>query len=292
VSSTRLHPATAAQTVMRMNTTTHSTYTFLSNFRDLKLPLHLLDNMASVPSVTRSYVDQDHLGAIVVRTTVYPDFNTLFESAGTNELEESDYCEWEARHYGPAAAYLLFAGTEVANDLIRDLVGRGTFGSGLELSDTSRFDASSLGGFIDTEVVSWLEQHSAQEAAAWTAMLLAEIQMHGVALATGKFPQLHSHASVLAFGVVVAFAESHLTDVFYGGWCDEYTEEFECLGGDEYFGDVINYFSLAVREHSYFMKYLAHACCKTLVCIDSSDIRHPDNWFMSRQGSENPWLPA
>jgi hypothetical protein len=285
----RLPPGRGPETVPFMMTTQGFTHTFLDNLRDLKLPMHLLEGMAAVPGVAHTQLLPAADGSVAVSTSVDPDFETLFESAGA-EGGDPDFGRWEARNYGPAAASLLFSGAEIAYNTKLDLVGRGTFGPGLELADTSSFDVSGLRDLLPDEVYHWLSQFNQQEAAAWVAMLFAEIQMHAVFLATGEFLWSHSPASALAFEIALKSAESYFSDVLYGDYSPlDFRDRFEAMGGDEEFDDVIDYF--ASSEDTDFLWEFGDPETSPLAHGDVSNPIHPVNWFASYVRTANPWLP-
>jgi hypothetical protein len=269
----------------------HFTHTFLESLRDLKLPMYLLEGMTAVPAVARTELLPAEDGSVAVSTSVSPDFETLFESAGT-EVGDPDFASWEARNYGPAAAYLLFSGAEIAYHTKLGLVGRGTFAAGLELADTSSFDVCGLQDLLPDAVYHWLSQCNPREAAAWTAMLFAEIRIHAVSLAGGEFLYLHSPASALAFGVALKAAESYFSDVLYGDYSRlDLRGAFEALGGGEDFDDVIDYFKSIVRDETDFLWEFSDAATGPLAHGDVSSQAHPANWFASDEWTANPWLP-
>jgi hypothetical protein len=272
---------------MTATTLTHNPK--LSATRRIALPKHLRDDLRAAPVIVETATVFD--GSI--SSWVAPDFAALFQVDDLDVSDDPDEAAWEARHFGPAATHLLYCGTEVAFDTIMDFVGRDTFGPNLEVENPEAFDVSEWWYYLPDPVCTWLESHNTDEAAAWSAMFLAEIQMHAVSLATGKLPMPHSTASEMALHTIIGFTREYFDNVLYSEFDTFGTARFEMHGGDAEFGDVINLFTDILFEDDDVLWAFSETHTAPLSKTGApSDHLHPNNWFKPFRVGDTPWLDA
>jgi len=245
----------------------------LSVRRGLRLPAHLEQALRDAPVRTVT-------GSTGSRYLV-PDFTALFPADGRFATQIGQ------RRDAHIPAELLYNGVDLTFDMIRDCAGVRLGGAGLDEIDTARLDFAGLDLLLPPLVVAWLGSHPVAEAAAWTAMLLAEVQMHGVALATGRFPSTHSTGSAMALHLALDAALADLGFLAEPGE-EERRSAFEERGGPVCFNVMtINLLRhLLFEDHAVLRLFDARVAEVEM----SSRALRPEHWFRSFDPSRNPWI--
>ena len=183
-----------------------------------------------------------------------------------------------------AVALLLQAGAEISTDHLKLSTDLDVFGPQLEVRHAETFDIAFLAPYLPISVLHWLERHTATAAAAWTALLIAEIQMHAVHVAIGALPRPHSPASDIALRGILAGARVHLYVIARddeGLW-----EEFETLGGTREHDNVLT----LLDDLLFTDDRVLDALRDDTALPDEASLLHPRNWFRSFTPADNPWL--
>jgi hypothetical protein len=244
----------------------------LAALRGNVLPSHIKAALTTAPQ--RVAIEPWHHSTSI---TAQPDFSALYPLAAPFPDASGDLCT-------AANARLLYSGAELAFDAVKTSAGNGVFGYGLEIEDVGALAFEELEYVLPRVVVRWLKEHTADEATAWVAFFLAEIQLHAGMLAVGRFPDPHSTASEVALHLIIDGARDVLEAASASTFLDW---EFDLLGVTSKHAETLEYLRMwLIPDDSVLTLYDPG----TQESVLMSWGLHPSQWFETFTSAINPWI--